>query len=324
MHMIDNHTRPIVVISRCIDFDACRYNGQVIRASLREELEPHIELRPICPELEIGLGVPRDPVRLVRAPRGARMLQPATGRDLTDSMERFSGEFLGGVPDADGFILKSRSPSCAVRNAKRFHSEAEDAGYDSGPGLFAARVLERFPHAAVEDEGRLNDLRLRDHFLTKLWTLASFREAAGDGAAGLVGFHTRNKLLLMAHNQTQMRALGRLVAQAGTAPRERLVREYRAGLGMALARPARAGNNVNVLMHALGHVSERLTASERRHFLATLESYRAGKVPLSAAQTLVGAWAARFEVPELAGQSYFAPYPAALVRVERPRRRHAA
>ena len=316
--------RPIVVISRCIDFDACRYNGQVIRASLREELEPHMELRPICPELEIGLGVPRDPVRLVRSAGEARMVQPSTGRDLTVAMNRFSGTYLAGVDDADGFILKSRSPSCGVGNAKLFHSDTEGAGHQNGPGLFTARVLERFPYAAVEDEGRLNDLRLRDHFLTKLWALASFRIAAQGGAARIVDFHTRNKLLLMAHNQTRMRALGRLVAQAGTAPGERLVAEYRDGLGATLARPARPGNNVNVLMHALGHVSERLSVRERSHFLATLESYREGKVPLSAAQSIVGAWAVRFEVPNLAGQTFFAPYPPALIRLERPRRRSAA
>ena len=228
------------------------------------------------------------------------------------------------VEDADGFILKSRSPSCGIRNAKVFHSDAEDAGHDSGPGLFTARVLERFPHAAIEDEGRLNDLRLRDHFLTKLWALASFREATAAGAAGLVDFHSRNKLLLMAHNQTRMRALGRLVAQAGTASRDRLVAEYRAGLGAALARPARPGNNVNVLMHALGHVSDQLSARERSHFLETLDSYREGRVPLGAAQAVVGAWAARFEIPYLAGQTFFAPYPAALVRLERPSKRRVA
>jgi uncharacterized protein YbbK (DUF523 family) len=174
--------RPIVVISRCIDFDSCRYNGQVIRASLREELEPHVELRPICPELEIGLGVPRDPVRLVRSGDGARMEQPSTGRDLTRAMERFSRAYLDGLGDVDGFILKSRSPSCGIRDAKRFHSDAEDAGHDAGPGLFAARVLERFPHAAIEDEARLSDPRLLDQFLTRLRAVASHRVAAQRGA----------------------------------------------------------------------------------------------------------------------------------------------
>jgi uncharacterized protein YbbK (DUF523 family) len=174
--------RPIVVISRCIDFDSCRYNGQVIRASLREELEPHVELRPICPELEIGLGVPRDPVRLVGSDGGARMVQPSTGRDLTRSMDSFSRTYLGEVGDVDGFILKSRSPSCGIRDAKVFHSDDEDAWHDTGPGLFAARVLERFPQAAVEDEVRLSDPHVRDQFLTKVRALASFRAAAQRGA----------------------------------------------------------------------------------------------------------------------------------------------
>ena len=227
--------RPRVVISRCIDFDSCRYNGQVIRASLREELEPHVELRPICPELEIGLGVPRDPVRLVRGDEGVHMVQPSTGRDLTRPMERFSARFLGGAADVDGFILKSRSPSCGVRDAK--------LGHDSGPGLFAARVLDRFPHAAIEDEARLNDVRLRDHFLTKLFTLASFRETAAHGPRALIEFHARNRLLLMAHNRTRARTLERLVSCAGEIPPAELLDAYRAELGATLARPARPGSN---------------------------------------------------------------------------------
>ena len=149
--------RPIVVISRCIDFDSCRYDGRVIRASLREELEPIVDLRPICPELEIGLGVPRDPVRLVRGPVGVQMVQPSTGRDLTGAMEAFSARFLDSLEEVDGFILKSRSPSCAVRD------------YESGPGLFAARVLQRFPEAVVADEVELGDEDRRRQFLAKLF-----------------------------------------------------------------------------------------------------------------------------------------------------------
>jgi uncharacterized protein YbbK (DUF523 family) len=160
--------RPVVVISRCIDFDSCRYNGQVIRASLREKLEPHVVLVPICPELEIGLGVPRDPVRLETRAGGVAMVQPATGRDLTAQMEVFSDRFLGALQEVDGFILKSRSPSCGVSDAKRFRAADERAGHEVGPGLFAARVLERFPDAVVEDEAGLADERRRERFLAAL------------------------------------------------------------------------------------------------------------------------------------------------------------
>jgi uncharacterized protein YbbK (DUF523 family) len=154
--------RPIVVISRCIDFDSCRYNGQVIRASLREKLEPLVELRPICPELEIGLGVPRDPVNLVRAGGEVRMIQPSTGRDVTHQMRSFSDRFLGSLDAVDGFILKSRSPSCGIRDAKV-------AGEGTGPGLFAGRVLERFPGVPVSDEATLAEEALRHAFLDEVF-----------------------------------------------------------------------------------------------------------------------------------------------------------
>jgi uncharacterized protein YbbK (DUF523 family) len=238
-----DYPRPVVVISRCIDFDSCRYDGQVIRASLREELEPHVELRPTCPELEIGLGVPRDPVRLVREQGAVRMLQPSTGRDLTRSMERFSARFLGDVGDVDGFILKARSPSCGVRDTKLFHSRAEETGHDGGAGLFAARVLERFPHAAVEDELRLTDPRLRDHFLTRLFTFASFREAASAGE--LARFHARHESLLMSYDRARLATLRGLVTRAGDVAGDRLVRSYRAQLAAALARPLRPGAKLN-------------------------------------------------------------------------------
>jgi uncharacterized protein YbbK (DUF523 family) len=158
--------RPTVVISRCIDFDSCRYNGQVIRASIREELEPFVDLLPICPELEIGLGVPRDPVRLVRSEGRTRMVQPSTGRDLTGEMNAFSKRFLDSLDRVDGFIVKGRSPSCAVTDAKRSPG-------DPGPGLFAASVLERFPDVAIEDEVRMRDPRVRDRFLTEVFAHAA-------------------------------------------------------------------------------------------------------------------------------------------------------
>jgi uncharacterized protein YbgA (DUF1722 family)/uncharacterized protein YbbK (DUF523 family) len=305
------------VISRCIDFDSCRYDGQIVNASLREELEPHVDFVPICPELEIGLGVPRDPVRLVRGAHGARMVQPSTDRDLTAHMEQFSRDFLGSLGTADAFILKARSPSCAVRNAKVFHRDAEGASFDSGPGLFAARAMERFPDAAVEDEARLKDVRLRHHFLTKAFALAGLRAAAARGIGGLLDFHARNKLLLMAHSETRLRRLGRLLGDRAHPQPADVAAEYRAQLAAALARPSRTGPNVNVLMHALGHLSERLAGRERSHFLELLESYRRGAVPLSAPQAVLASWAARFDVPYLAAQSFLEPYPTELARRER-------
>jgi uncharacterized protein YbgA (DUF1722 family)/uncharacterized protein YbbK (DUF523 family) len=314
--------RPRVVISRCIDFDSCRYNGQVIRASLREDLDPWIELLPVCPELEIGLGVPRDPIRLVAdtaAGAGsppARLVQPSTGRDLTRAMARFTAGHLSRVGDVDGFILKSRSPSCGVGSAKVHRPD--DAGPPArGSGMFAAGVAERFPGAAIEEETRLGNLLIRDFFLTKLFTLAGFRETAARGSrAALVDFHARNKLLLMGFNQSRMRALGRIVAEQKPSSTGEALERYGAELRAALRRAPRIPSTVNVLTHAFGHFKKLLTRREKELFLETLEAYRARRVPLGAVNMLLRSWAVRFDAAYVADQTFFEPYPADLVRLE--------
>jgi uncharacterized protein YbgA (DUF1722 family) len=202
-----------------------------------------------------------------------------------------------------------------------FHADAEGAAFDSGPGLFTARVLESFPHTAIEDEARLNDLRLRHHFLTKAFALAGLRAATRRGRAGLIDFHSRSKLLLMAHSEAGLRRLGRLLGSPARVSDADLVREYGTQFAAALARPSRPGPSVNVLMHALGHVSDRLTTAERSHFLELVESYRRRVVPLSAPQAVLASWAARFDVPYMARQTFLEPYPAELVRFERVTKR---
>ena len=178
--------RPRVVISRCIDFDSCRYNGQVVRASLREELEPWLDFVPICPELEIGLGVPRDPIRLVAAVGGEQLVQPSTGRDLTQPMARFTRDWLSDAGDVDGFILKSRSPSCGVGSAK-VHQPDDRGPPARGSGMFAAGVQERYPRAAIEEETRLGNLLIRDFFLDEALHRGGFQRGGGRALAGSTG-----------------------------------------------------------------------------------------------------------------------------------------
>ncbi len=306
---------PRVVISRCIDFDSCRYNGQVVRASLREELEPHVIFVPICPELEIGLGVPRDPILMVNGPDGIGMAQPSTGRDLTHAMQSFCTRFLDRVGEVDGFILKSRSPSCGIRGVSVHQASDTDRLVGSGPGRFAARVLERFPDVAVEDEGRLRNTPLRDHFLTRIFSAASFREVcARRTMSDLVRFHARNTLLLMAHSETRLHRLGRIVANAERQPLPSVLADYETELAPALATPSRTEPQVNVLMHALGHVSKELSNGEKARFLDSLGAFRAGRLPLRALLEMLRQWAARFECPYLVEQTYLTPFPPELVR----------
>ncbi|HSJ06220.1 MAG TPA: DUF523 and DUF1722 domain-containing protein [Longimicrobiales bacterium] len=303
--------RPALVVSQCLGFDAVRYNAQVIRDDFVQRLAAWCDLVVVCPEVEIGLGVPRPPIRLVRPRTGElHVFQPKTGRDVTAEMRQFAGTFLSGLPATDGFLLKNRSPSCGISDVK-IYAEGEDGGVlGKGPGAFGGAVLAGFPDAAIEDEGRLRDQALRERFLTLLFGLARLRDVeAARSRSALVGFHASYKYVLMAYHQEHARALGRVVAGVAERPWEDTIAEYRATFARALARPARVRSHINALTHVFGHVSGGLSASERAFFLEQLDEMRAGRARLAAALLLLRSWSLRFGEPYLDRQAYFRPYP---------------
>lgn len=312
-----NFPTPTVVLSKCLEHEACRYNAQVIRDDFVRQLEPFVRYITTCPEVEIGLGTPREPVRIVRIDDAPRLIQPATGRDLTEEMTAFGERFLDALDPVDAFILKNRSPSCGIKDVKIHHPEANRSPVGTGPGMFAGRVLERFPGRAVEDEGRLRNPHIRNHFLTRMFTWAAFRDARSSQAVGrLVDFHSRNKLLFMAHNQAGLRALGTIVANHDRKPAEELFREYEAGLGRVLARPARPGPWINVAQHAFGYFSDALSPREKTFFDTLLQRFRSERQPLSAVLSVISGWIARFDQPYLREQTLFEPYPHELMRLD--------
>ncbi len=303
--------RPKVLASKCLGFASCRYNGQTINDEFATRLGGWVDFTTVCPEVEIGLGVPRSPVRLVERTSGAiRMVQPASGRDLTGEMARFSQRIIASLEAVDGFLLKSRSPSCGPLDVKVYNVGKEGSPLRRGRGLFAAAMMEAFPALAVEHEGRVLNFRLREHFLTKLFVNARLRQiAARPGARGLMEFQASNKLLLMAYNQTALRQMGRLVAGLAADDPVSAIAQYARLLGQAMARPPRAPAVINVCMHALGYFKKALGSREKAYFLETLEQYRAGRAPLLLLQGLLTAWSLQFKVDYLLGQSFFQPYP---------------
>ena len=309
-------TRPNVVISKCLGFESCRWNGAVIPDDFVDSLKPHVNYQPVCPEVEIGLGVPRDPIRIVDTGQGPRLIQPSTGRDVSRTMRDFTDTFLGSLSEIDGFILKYRSPSCGMKGVKIYAGTEKGAASTPGPGFFGGPVVERFPGAAIEEEGRLRNFRLREHFLTRLFTMADFRKVQKAGAMrDLVQFQAANKFLLMAYNQKELRILGRLVANPEKRPPADIFEQYAEHLASALSRPPRYVSNINVLMHALGYFSGELSAREKGFFLDALERYRNEKVPLSVPLNLARAWVIRFGQEYLEQQTFFLPYPEALMEI---------
>ena len=308
--------KPRIVVSKCIEFENCRWNGLGISSEVVRKLKDHVEFLPVCPEVEIGLGVPREPIRIVAAGEEHQLVQPATGRDFTNDMIGFSERFLSNLPEIDGFILKGRSPSCGLKEVKLHASIDKPGGVGKCSGFFGRAVLERYPGLPIEDEGRLSNFRIREHFLTSIFTLTAFRQIKASGRMrDLVSFQTDNKLLLMAYNQTELKALGRIVANPGKEPEETVFAEYEAHLKKALSKPSRFTSDINVLMHALGYFSKKLSHEEKAFFLDSLEQFRNEKVPLSAVLSIIRSWIVRFGEPYLERQRYFEPYTVALVEI---------
>ena len=266
--------------------------------------------------MAIGLGVPRDPIRIAETDGSRRLYQPASGLDVTARMEEFTREFLDSLGTVNGFILKNRSPSCGVGDVKVYRGNEESASVHRGAGFFGGEVARRFTDLAVEDEGRLKNFTIREHFLVKLYVLCTFDSIRAEPSMRtLVDFHTRQKLLLMAYSQKSMRVLGRIVANSDRLGIDSVLDRYRPELASALSKPARFTAMVNALQHAYGGLSSHLSDEERKFFLNTLEEYRDERVPLSVPIHLLEAWALRHGNQYLLDQSLLRPFPAELADI---------
>ena len=268
-------TKPIVVVSKCITFSPVRWDGTIIASEFVEKLKPYVEFVPVCPEVEIGLGVPRSPIRLVSRDGDIRLIQPSTGLDLSEKMAEFAERFLGSLKGVDGFILKSASPSSGFRNVKIYPRAEKSASIARGSGFFGGAVLKKYPNLAIEDERRLLNPRIREHFLVKLYTLANFREVKQKKSIqALIKFQSENKYLLTAYSQKQLRILGKIVANQEKRPIESILSLYEANLYDVFSRPPSVGSNINVLLKILGYFSSELTKEEKAFFLKTTEQYQ--------------------------------------------------
>lgn len=302
--------RPVLVVSRCVEFDPVRYNGDMISCPLVRSMKPLVTFIPVCPEVEIGLGIPRDTIRIVEQNGELRLIQPSTGRDLTDLMEGFCRGFLEEIPPVDGFILKNKSPTSGISDVKRYPSPGTSAPLGKGPGFFGGMVLDRFSGYPIEDEGRLRNRRIRDHFLTRIFLMADLRHVEEIGSMkALIRLHRENKLLYLSYSQVLQQRLGRIVANAEKKPLLLLLDEYRSTLLGGMKAGPRYTAEINAILHAFGYLKDSVSPDEKVFFLEELDSYRKGRVPVSVMKTLLAGWILRSNAPALAEQTWFAPFP---------------
>jgi len=317
MHTPVKYEKPNIVLSRCLELDHCRYNGEMILNKFIRKLMPFVTFIPVCPEVAIGLGIPRDPIRLVGKRENIRLIQPSTERDITEEMQQYSRSFTDQLGDVDGFILKSRSPSCGAKGVKVYPTTGKVSPAFSSSGLFAAHILKKYLDLPVEEEVRFNDVGIREHWLTSIFTLAVFRKVSLEGSMkALTDFQARYKLLFMAYNQTLMRQMGNILANHDKKSFEQVCSSYAPLLRKMFIRRPRYTSNINVHMHAFGYFSKYLGSEERSFFLDLLDQYRDDMVPLSVVNNLLKSWIIRFKESYLDQQIFFNPFPTELTQIE--------
>ncbi|WP_202303803.1 YbgA family protein [Dryocola clanedunensis] len=304
-------------ISACLLGENVRFDGGHKKLAFAvNELAPWVRFEPICPEMAIGLPTPRPALRLVKRDDGEMALRfsnHAEG-DLTEPMQQFSQKRIAGLEHLCGYIVCAKSPSCGMERVRVYETEGNN-NRKSGTGIFTTELKRQMPWLPVEEDGRLHDPAIRENFVERIYTLFELNNLrkAGLSRGGLIAFHSRYKLLLLAHSQPRYRELGRFVAAIETWDSlEAFFVEYRARLMSLLEHQATRRNHTNVLMHVQGYFRRQLNTRQRQELSGLINRYRQGTQPLLAPVTLLKHYLSEYPDNYLAEQRYFEPYPEAL------------
>jgi uncharacterized protein YbgA (DUF1722 family)/uncharacterized protein YbbK (DUF523 family) len=312
----DDVDRIRIGVSACLLGQEVRFDGGHKRDDfLTNVLGPFVEWVPVCPELDIGLGVPRDTLRLIGDETAPRLIVQRTSEDLTERMQRYAAGKIRELEalNLDGYVLKRASPSCGLFRVRVYNPNGMPQG--GGRGIFAEELARRLPLLPLEEEGRLTDASLRENFIERVFAAARWRTfvARRPRAQDLVAFHAAEKFAILAHSPARYGELGRLVATAGrTLTRDKLD-EYGRLLTQARASRATRARHTNVLQHLAGFFKRQLGADERTELAEVIEDYRAGLLPLVVPITLIRHHVRRLSLAYLADQIYLNPHPKELM-----------
>jgi len=316
-HAMKNNcsSRPRLGISACLLGQRVRYDGGHKQdVFLTRTFALFVEWVPVCPEIEIGMGVPRESVRLVGSVDDPQMIAERTGKDWTETMKAFAAKRIQELAtlNLSGYVLKKDSPSCGIERVRVYG--AANTPTRRGRGLFAAGLMTGLPLLPVEEEGRLNDPVLRENFIERVFAYYRWRTAQRTQSRnGLVAFHTAHKYLLLAHSERHYRQLGRIVGNLKFHSLRAIYQEYGSIFMEGLTVQATVKKHANVLDHMMGYFSAELSAAERRELVEIIRDYRRQLVPLIVPVTLIHHYVKKYRVDYLGSQVYLAPSPKELM-----------
>lgn len=303
--------RLTLAISACLLGNEVRYNGGHKQSQLCSRvLDKHFDFRPLCPEVAIGLGTPREPIRLVGDPAAPRAVGTVTrSRDVTAQLADYGTRMAAELQQISGLIVMQKSPSCGMERVKVYQENGLPA--EHGSGIFTATFARLRPELPIEEDGRLNDPVLRENFIARVYAYGDWQRLCAEGLSrkGILAYHARHKYLLMAHNPGRYRELGRLLAGIGEHDPAEFGPRYFTSMMAALKKCATRGTHANVLQHLSGYLRRALPSEDRRDIQQLIEQYRNGTVPLVVPLTMLKYHFRRHPDRYIALQAYLQPHP---------------
>ncbi len=305
-----------VGVSSCLLGNTVRYDGGHKHDHyITDILATYFNFVPVCPEVECGLPVPRETMRLAGDINNPRLVTTKTGIDHTDRMHLFCNKRVKELEADDlcGFIFKKDSPSSGLHRVKVYGASGQ--AQKLGRGLFASAFVKNYPLVPVEEEGRLHDARLRENFLERIFCYHRWKDflANSPDYKGLIDFHTQHKLQLMAHSQKHLAKMGKLVAMGKNLSSQELLNDYQQNLIDALQMKATVKKNVNVLQHIMGYFKKQITGDDKVELLGLIDNYSRSMVPLVVPLTLINHFVRKYDISYLQNQTYLEPHPAELM-----------
>lgn len=279
-----------VGISSCLLGEKVRFDsGHKRSLYITNSLSDYFDFRPFCPEVEIGLGIPREPIRLVRIGDDPAIRCVGTRTDtldVTEQLDNIATAQFDWIAGMRGYIFKKDSPSCGMERVKVYRKNAPSK---DGVGIYANRILQQFRHLPTEEEGRLGDPVLRENFIKRVFIYDRWMRltSASFAKQDIIDFHTRHKLIFMSHNQNLTREIGQFLADIGDYSAEEVATEYLQRMTKILKKPANRKNHTNVLKHIQGYLKRDLESDDRQEMAAVIEDYRLGRLPIIVPITLL-------------------------------------
>ena len=305
---MSDFSRPLIGISKCLEFDMCRYDGSRINNNFVRNMKEYVDFVPVCPEVGIGLGSPRKPIRLVTIDGKKNLYQPSSKKNLTEEMHDYGKKFAESNSKLDGFIFKRDSPTCGITDVRLYHKLGDHVGYSKTSGMFSEDVLKNFPNIVKEDEKRLNNILIRENFLTRIFVLADLRESLESNSIEKVfEFFSKNMLLFLCHDEKLTKQIGLIFKTEDNF--DLISREFQNSIPKILSFIPKKNTIINTFNYIFTHVKLKLTESEKSYYYSLIDGFENDLISQYEISTLLYSWALRYNLESIIDQSMFNPFP---------------